>query len=84
MQVLYDSMLELIEKAKSEPMQPNFGIMTQDEVMKWGETLNKPVKIMIGHSEEPPSNEQKNNSGKIISDWKQQLLELRKNKNTKK
>jgi hypothetical protein len=49
MQVLYNSMLELIEKAKSEPMQPYFGVVTKDEV-KWGETIKEPVKIKLKRS----------------------------------
>src|SRR6478735_393114 len=44
-QVLYNEMLDLIKKAKSEPQQPYFGVVTKDEV-KWGQS-QEPVKITL-------------------------------------
>lgn len=46
MQVLYNEVLDLIQKAKSEPQQPYFGVVTKDEV-RWGQPADEPVKIRL-------------------------------------
>lgn len=42
---IYNEILDLIERVKSEPQQPYFGVVTKDEV-KWGQTQD-PVKIKL-------------------------------------
>lgn len=44
-QVLYNEMLELIKKVKSEPQQPFFGTATKEDV-KWGQASD-PVTIRL-------------------------------------
>lgn len=44
--VIYNEILELIERAKAEPQQPYFGVATKDGV-NLGQTLKEPVKITL-------------------------------------
>jgi hypothetical protein len=82
LQVLYKEMLDLIQKAKSEPQQPYIGVVTKDEV-KWGQS-QEPVKITLKAPSGPPDDSNADIQKKIDEIKKEKIPKERDTVNGRK